>query len=147
MDNNRIEREIVVEAPPERVWSLVARPGFWVADLPDAECELKPGALAVPRHEERGSFPVRVEHVRPETEVSYRWASTFPGEEPREGNSTLIEITVLREREHTRVRVVESGFAELDSEEDRRLESLRGNIEGWDHELGALRERAEQPVA
>ena len=147
MDNNRIEREIVVEAPPERVWSLVARPGFWVADLPDAEFELTPGALAVPKHAERGAFPVRVEHVRPETEVSYRWASTFPGEEPRRGNSTLIEFAVLPEGGHTRVRVVESGFATLDGDEARRAESLQGNIEGWNYQLNALRERAEHPVA
>jgi uncharacterized protein YndB with AHSA1/START domain len=32
MSEDRIERETLIAAPLERVWSLVAEPGFWVAD-------------------------------------------------------------------------------------------------------------------
>ncbi|MGW1006637.1 hypothetical protein [Streptomyces sp. NPDC002520] len=32
MNEDRIERETLIAAPLERVWSLVAQPGFWVAD-------------------------------------------------------------------------------------------------------------------
>ena len=32
MSEDWIERETLIAAPLERVWSLVAEPGFWVAD-------------------------------------------------------------------------------------------------------------------
>ena len=32
MTEDRIERETLIEASVERVWSLVAEPGFWAAD-------------------------------------------------------------------------------------------------------------------
>jgi hypothetical protein len=32
MTEDRIERDTLISAPLERVWSLVATPGFWVAD-------------------------------------------------------------------------------------------------------------------
>src|ERR1022692_2099810 len=32
MSEDRIERETLIAASLERVWSLVAEPGFWVAD-------------------------------------------------------------------------------------------------------------------
>ena len=32
MTEDRIEREIRIAARPERVWPLVAEPGFWASD-------------------------------------------------------------------------------------------------------------------
>ena len=32
MSDDRIEREILIAARPERVWPLVAEPGFWATD-------------------------------------------------------------------------------------------------------------------
>ena len=145
MSADRIERETLIAAPVERVWSLVAQPGFWVADkasLPGTVA--KEGESMVARNSEHGDFPVRVEKVEPPTFLAYRWASAFPGEELREDNSTLVEFTLTPEGDKTRLRVVESGFSTLAGSEQMRNQAVEGNTSGWPQELDALRTRAEQ---
>jgi uncharacterized protein YndB with AHSA1/START domain len=145
MSDDRIERETLIAAPLERVWSLVAEPGFWVADkasLPGTVA--RQGESMVARNAEYGDFPVRVEKVEPPTYLAYRWASAFPGEDLREDNSTLVEFTLTREGNQTRLRVVESGFAVLAASEELRSQAVKDNTGGWPKELDALRARAEQ---
>ena len=145
MSDDRIERETLIAAPLERVWSLVAEPGFWVADkanLPGTVA--RQGESVVARNAEYGDFPVRVEKVEPPTYLAYRWASAFPGEDLREDNSTLVEFTLTREGDQTRLRVVESGFAALAASEELRSQAVKDNSGGWPQELDALRARAEQ---
>jgi uncharacterized protein YndB with AHSA1/START domain len=146
MGEDRIERETLIAAPLERVWSLVAQPGFWVADkasLPGTVA--KEGESMVAKNAEHGEFPVRVEKVEPPTYLAYRWASAFPGQELREDNSTLVEFTLIPEGDSTRLRVVESGFAALAGPEDLRSQAVKDNTGGWPLELDALKARAEQP--
>ncbi|MFF3109050.1 SRPBCC domain-containing protein [Kitasatospora sp. NPDC057904] len=148
MSEDRIERETLIEASLERVWSLVAEPGFWVADkasLPGTMA--REGEEVVARNPEYGDFAVRVEKVEPPTYLAYRWASAFPGEELREDNSTLVEFTLTPEGGKTRLRVVESGFAKLAGSEALRGKAVEDNTGGWRQELDALRTRAEQPSA
>lgn len=146
MSDDRIERETLVAAPLERVWSLVAQPGFWVADkasLPGTVAT--EGETLVAKNPEHGDFPVRVEKVDPPTYLAYRWASAFPGQELRADNSTLVEFTLTREGDHTRLRVVESGFAALAGSAELRTRALKDNTGGWPQELDALKTRAERP--
>lgn len=148
MSEDRIERETLIEAPLERVWTLVAQPGFWVADkasLPGTVA--REGESLMAKNSEYGEFPVRVEKVEPPTYLAYRWASAFPGEELREDNSTLVEFTLTPEGGGTRLRVVESGFAGLTGSAELRGQSLKDNTQGWPMELDALKKRAEQPSA
>jgi DNA-binding transcriptional ArsR family regulator len=63
------------------------------------------------------------------------WASTFPGEEPREGNSTLVELSLIPEGDKTRLRLVESGFAALSAPEETRRKSFEDNVGGRAEEL------------
>jgi hypothetical protein len=42
--------------------------------------------------------------------------------------------------EGTRLRVVETGFSKLDWPEHERREDAESHREGWEHELGELRE-------
>jgi uncharacterized protein YndB with AHSA1/START domain len=142
---DRIERETLIEASLERVWSLVTQPGFWVADEGSLDgTTAKVGESTVARNTRYGDFPVRVEKVEPKTYVAYRWASAFAGEELRADNSTLVEFTLTAERDKTRLRVVESGFSTLAGSEDLRGNALKDNTEGWPQVLDALRKRAEQ---
>jgi hypothetical protein len=61
MSEERIERETLIAAPLERVWSLVAEPGFWVADKASLPCTVaKEGESMVAKNAEYGDFPVRV---------------------------------------------------------------------------------------
>ena len=132
MSENRIERETLIAASLERVWSLVADPGFWVADVPGPPGGAAEGESMVVKNAEHGDFPVRVEKVEPPTYVAYRWVSAFPGEELRDDNSTLVEFTLTPEGdEQTRLRVVESGHelcAWPDAEKERYAEEHQ---EGW----------------
>jgi len=146
MSDDRIEREILIAAPLERVWSLVAEPGFWVADKASLQGTVaRQGESIVAKNAECGDFPVRVEKVEPPTYLAYRWASAFPGDELRDDNSTLVEFTLTVEGDKTRLRVVESGFAALAGSEELRRQAVKDNAGGWPLELGALGTRAEQP--
>ncbi|MDR8414807.1 SRPBCC domain-containing protein [Nonomuraea sp. 3-1Str] len=148
MSEDRIERETLIAASLERVWSLVAQPGFWVADeasLPGTVA--REGESMVARNAQHGDFPVRVETVRPPTYLAYRWTSAFPGEELSEDNSTLVEFTLTPEGDKTRLRVVESGFATLPGTEELRTRNLKDHTDGWPQCFDALKARAEQPSA
>lgn len=148
MNTDRIERDTLIEASLERVWSLVAEPGFWVADEGSlAGTVAREGESVVARNSEYGDFPVRVEKVDPPAYLAYRWASAFPGQELSEGNSTLVEFTLSREGDRTRLRVVESGFSALAGSEELRAKALEDNTGGWPQVLDAFRKRAEQPAA
>lgn len=146
MSEDRIERETLIEAPLERVWALVTEPGFWVADAGSvAGTAAKEGESILAKNAQYGDFPVRVEKVEPPTYVAYRWASAFPGEDLREGNSTLVEFTLTVEGDKTRLRVVESGFAGLTGSPELRAQALKDNTGGWPEVLDAFKKRAEQP--
>jgi uncharacterized protein YndB with AHSA1/START domain len=145
MSEDLIERETLISAPLERVWPLVAEPGFWVADeVAVAGTVAKEGESMVARNPQFGDFPIRVEKVEPPTYVAYRWASAFPGEELSENNSTLVEFTLTAEGNQTRLRVVESGFAALAAPEELRLKAQQDNTGGWPQVLNALKKRIEQ---
>jgi uncharacterized protein YndB with AHSA1/START domain len=139
---DRIEQEILIDAPPEVVWELVTDPahlGAWFGDA--AEIDLRPGGDAAFTWEEGGRFLGRVERVEPPRFFSYRWARP-KDTPPAEGNSTLVEFSLSAEGEGTRLRVVESGFATLARSEDEKAEHFADNTEGWTVELGHLREYA-----
>jgi uncharacterized protein YndB with AHSA1/START domain len=145
MTEDRIERETLIAAPLERVWSLVTQPGFWVADeasLPGTTARV--GESMVAKNAHHGDFPVRVEKVEPPTYVAYRWTSAFPDEELREDNSTLVEFTLTAEGDKTRLRVVETGFAALAGSEELRSRAMKDNTGGWPQVLDAFKKRAEQ---
>jgi uncharacterized protein YndB with AHSA1/START domain len=145
MSEDRIERETLIEASVERVWSLVAEPGFWVADAGSvAGTVAEEGGSVIARNAEYGEFPVRVEKVEPPTYLAYRWASAFSGQELTGDNSTLVEFTLTAEGDRTRLRVVESGFAALAGSEELRSQAHKDNSGGWPQVLDALKARAEQ---
>ncbi|GAA2008206.1 SRPBCC domain-containing protein [Catenulispora subtropica] len=138
---DRIERETLIAASQDRVWSLVTEPGFWVAPT---GVTAVPGETIVAHHDEYGDFPVQVEKIDPKSYVSYRWASAFSGQELREGITTLIEFTLTPEADGTRLRVVESGFASLDAPDEQRRGALKDNTGGWEQVMDAFKKRAEE---
>ena len=99
---DRIERELVVEASPEAVWDAVTRDG-WLAD--EVLLDLRPGGDA--------SFRSRdackdgwvkdgwVEEASAPNRLAFWWAADG---EP----ATRVALTIDRERDGTRLRVVET---------------------------------------
>jgi len=151
MVHDQIERETVINAPVERVWELITEAehlGRWFGDA-GAEIDLRPGGAMILRWSEHGTSRGRVVAVEPRTRFSYRWAPFKDpgGEEPVEGNSTLVEFTLAADAEGTRLRVVESGFGSLVTSEQQRAENHKGNTEGWAKELGELGEYAQKVAA
>jgi uncharacterized protein YndB with AHSA1/START domain len=148
---DQIERETVINAPVERVWALITEAehiGRWFGDA-GAEIDLRPGGALVVRWAEHGTSHARVVAVEPHTRFSYRWAPFKDpgGEEPIEGNSTLVELTLQPEGDGTRLRVVESGFASLATSDEQRAKNAAGNARGWEHETSELREYAAKVAA
>ena len=141
---DRIERETLINASLDRVWSLVTDTGFWITPT---GVDAVVGETTVAHHDEYGDFPVQVEKVDPKSYIAYRWASAFIGEELREGITTLVEFTLTPEGSGTRLRVVESGFTALEAPEDKRRGALSDNTQGWPQVLEALKKRAEEGVA
>jgi uncharacterized protein YndB with AHSA1/START domain len=138
----RIEREVLIEAPVEVVWAVVTEPAHvagWFGE--SAEIDLRPGGEAMFTWEKYGSALARVERVEPPHVFSFRWARPL-GAEPREGNSTLVEFRLSEEGEGTRLRVVESGFPALEGSEDEKATYAQGNTDGWKAELAELQEYA-----
>src|SRR5688572_4070078 len=110
---DQIEREVVIDAPVDRVWALITEAehvGTWFSEA-DAEIDLRPGGGMRLTWEEHGTVEARVERVEPERLFAFRWP--LFGETLAEGNSTLVEFSLAPEGDTTRVKVVESGFAQL----------------------------------
>jgi len=148
MSADRIERETLIAASIERVWSLVAQPGFWVGDDTGlADVTAKEGESMIAKNAEHGDYPVRVEKVERPTYLAYRWVSAYPGEELTEQNSTLVEFTLTQEGDRTRLRVVESGFAALPGSQELRDSTLADHTTGWAQCFDTLKKRAEDPPA
>ena len=146
MTPDSIERETTIEAPVERVWELLTQAhhvGRWFGDA-GAEIDLREGGEMIVLWREHGSVRARIEAIEPHTRLAYRWAPFKDpgGEEPVEGNSTLVEFTLAPDGDGTRLRVVESGFASLATSEEQRAQNHAGNTEGWSAELGDLADYA-----
>jgi uncharacterized protein YndB with AHSA1/START domain len=133
-----IDRDVLIEAPPEVVWRIITEPdqmSQWFADRVDLVIE--PGAHGYMQFGDQGG-PVVVEVVDRPTRFSFRWNHT-QGEEPVSGNSMLVEFTLSPEgAERTRLRVVESGHELRDwpaAEKQRYADEHR---EGWAEFLDRL---------
>jgi uncharacterized protein YndB with AHSA1/START domain len=144
MNNDRIEREIFIEASVQTVWELVNQPAWWVGDAPGPDKVQVDGSRIVAETAKYGSFPVLIEQIEAPKYLACRWASSFPGEEPREGNSTLVEFILTPKEGGTLLRVVESGFDSLEVSEVERRHFFDGNVKGWAQQLDVLRKQAEK---
>ncbi len=141
---DRIVKDITIDAPLDRVWDLVTEPGWWVPSDVREPVDRTPGSRTVRVSEKHGRFPVEVVGIDPRTYVAFRWASQFAGEELAPGRTTLVEFAVAEVDDGVKVTVTESGFASLDASDEVRADGLRGNTEGWHIMLGELRAEAEK---
>ena len=144
----QIAHEIVIDAPVDRVWAIITEAEHiraWFA-FDGATIDLRPGGELVMTWQEHGVYHARIERIEPERRFSWRWAR-LPGEEPREGDSTLVEFTLAPEGTGTRLRVVESGFRDLDLSEAERAQWAADNTQGWEGGLAQLQDYARRLAA
>jgi uncharacterized protein YndB with AHSA1/START domain len=142
MEKDRIEREVLIEAPIDHVWDMLTKAehlGTWFAD-DGAEVDLREGGAIELRWKEYGATRARIERIEPKRTLAFRWAPYKDpgGIEPEAGNSTRVEFTLDGDADRTVLKVVETGFASLDTDPEQRLRNFEGNTEGWERELGEL---------
>jgi uncharacterized protein YndB with AHSA1/START domain len=141
-----VEGEIVIDAPPSVVWSIVTSAEHlagWFSD--EAEIDLRPGGRMLLTWRGHGTYEGRVETVDPPRLFAFRWQTRE--EAFSETSSTLVVMTLEAEENGTRLRVVESGFAALPWPEDARARYADENSQGWLSELDELRDYVAQVVA
>jgi uncharacterized protein YndB with AHSA1/START domain len=138
---DQIEREILIQAPPDRVWAALTEAEHlaqWFGD--SAQIDLRPGgAITFGWSQYQDAVHhATVVRVDPPRFFSYRWARSA-GEPVTPRHSTLVEFTLTPDGpDRTRLRVVESGFAHLDATDFERATAVEENTRGWHDELDEL---------
>lgn len=140
---DRIEREIQIDAPIERVFRLVSEPGWFIGDgEPGKTTTTREGDVFVV------DFPP---YALPDTSRQVRrtalrlvpWGRRSRAA-ARGGTSTLVEFFLSERDGGTLLRVVETGFAALYPNAERRAAAYEGNIEGWEMQLAFAKRHAER---
>ena len=132
---DRIERVVEIAHPPAKVWAaLTTAEGLagWFGN--EASIDLRPGGSAQMKFSSGHTADMRVERVEEPTVFGFTWhIYGLSEDDPRR---TYVEFTLEPAGTGTRLRVVESGFAQLP--EDAHGTAYDGNTEGWAKELGEL---------
>lgn len=137
-DTDRIERSIDIDAPAERVWALVTRPGWFINDGAVIDHTIdREGDVDVVRDPVHGDSRFRTEKLDPHRYAAFRWLDADSDA------STLVEFRVDERPGGVRLTVVESGFATLGGTEADRRRRLEENTEGWRIELAAARDHVD----
>ena len=139
---DRIERDILIDAPVEVVWSVVTEPehiSAWFADA--VQLDARQGGAGTLTWMHAGGDPntvaLRIERIDRPWFFSFRW--NFPmGNEPTDRNATLVEFTLSAEGVQTRLHLVESGIRMLDRTDDQKAGYADEHSHGWDVLLANL---------
>jgi uncharacterized protein YndB with AHSA1/START domain len=132
---DRIERSVGLAHPPSQVWAALTTPeglSAWFGDR--ATIDLRPGGLAQMTFRSGLTVDMRVERVEAPAIFGFTWQlPDLPEDDPRRN---YVEFTLEAVGAATRLRVVETGFAQL-PDESRRT-TYDSHAEGWARELGEL---------
>lgn len=134
---DRIERTLTLTRPPGEVWrALTTAEGLsaWFGER--ANIDLRPGGTASMTFAGGATVAMRVERVEEPTVFAYTWQlPDLPEDDPRR---TYVEFTLEAVADGTKLRVVETGFAQLPL--DTRRETYDSHSDGWAQELAELAE-------
>jgi uncharacterized protein YndB with AHSA1/START domain len=155
MSPDRIEKEVVLKAPLERVWRAVSDAdefGRWFGvrfDGPFVAGTSVTGTMtptAVDEDVAKAQQPYagqadtwQIVAVEPQRRLAFRWhpfgveAGTHHSEEP----TTLVEFTLEDTSDGVLLRIVESGFEAIPA--NRRQSAFDGNSEGWSAQTELIR--------
>jgi uncharacterized protein YndB with AHSA1/START domain len=132
---DRIHRSVDLAHPPAKVWAALTTPeglSAWFGDR--ATIDLRPGGAAQMTFRSGVTVDMRVERVDEPAVFGFTWRlPDLPENDPRR---TYVEFTLEAVGVGTRLRVVETGFAQLP--DDSRRTTYDSHAEGWTSELGEL---------
>ncbi len=137
IDQDRIEKEVIIAAPVSKVWNALVdyeKFGAWFRvklDGPFKAGEVSRGHITYPGYEGL-NWEVVVKEIVPEHLFSFTWHpnAVDPETDYSDEARVLVEFTLTPSDGGTRLLITESGFSQLP--DARRLEALRSNTEGWD---------------
>ncbi|OBK15698.1 SRPBCC family protein [Mycobacterium asiaticum] len=151
MDSDRIEKQVLLRAPLERVWRAVSDAeqfGLWFGvrfDGPFVEGERVTAVITpttvdddVARRQEPHAGTKSTWHivaVQPQRRFAYRW-HPFP-DEVDAGATTLVEFSLSEVPEGVLLTIVESGFDAIP--QARRGTAYESNSEGWSIQTDLVR--------
>lgn len=132
---DRIERTVELAHPPGKVWAALTTAeglGTWFGN--EATIDLRPGGAAQLRWAEGQQADLRIVRVEEPTVFGFTWQiDGMPEDDPRR---TYVEFTLEPNGSGTRLRTVESGFAQMP--EDIGRKGYDSHTQGWTSELGEL---------
>ncbi|SDR74908.1 SRPBCC domain-containing protein [Microterricola viridarii] len=142
-----IERSIEIDASAERVWALIAEPGWYIntGTVVEHEIRQEDGYVVVidPTY---GEFPLRTVALEPPRYAAFRWFNLEgvdrSGSDATEA-TTLVEFWISERPGGVTLRVLETGFAALPVDAAKRRAALENNTEGWEVELDAAKAHLE----
>ncbi|MEH1124568.1 SRPBCC domain-containing protein [Micromonospora sp. CPCC 206061] len=132
---DRIERTVQLAHPPANVWSaLTTAEGLAAWFGQEVTIDLRPGGTARMRWSDGSTKNMRVERVEEPTVFGFTWQ--IDGLPEDDARRTYVEFTLEPVSSGTRLRVVETGFAQLPP--DAYQKAYDAHTEGWASELGEL---------
>ena len=151
-NTDRIEKEILLKAPIERVWRALTDPGEFSAWFRVGLSGKKfipgqavSGQVLHPGYEHL-TWTVTIERMVPFKEFAWRWhphaidSNKDYSHEP----TTLVTFELSEVPGGTRLLVTESGFDGIPLE--RRETAYRGNSEGWSIQMGNIESHVSKPT-
>lgn len=140
---DRIEKQILLRAPRERVWRALTESrefGAWfqaVFQGPFRPGEPVQGRITYPGYEHM-EFVLLVETMEPERLFTFRWHpnAVEPGADYSQEPTTLVTFTLEEVDGGTLLRLVESGFDSIPVA--RRADALKSNESGWAEQMKAI---------
>ncbi len=162
MSSDRIEKEVTLRAPLDRVWRAVANAdefGRWFGvrfDGPFVAGESVTGVItptevddevAAAQEPHAGKKSVwHVVAVEPQRRLAFRWHpyAVEPGADYADEPTTLVEFTLTDTADGVLLRIVESGFDDIP--DDRRAEAFEANSGGWEAQTKLVRKYLDEPV-
>jgi uncharacterized protein YndB with AHSA1/START domain len=147
MTNDRIEKEVVLRAPLERVWRAISDAdefGQWFGVRFDGP--FVPGAsltgVITPTTVDEDVARMQKPHagksdrwqivaIEPQRRLAFRWHpyGVEDGVDYSQEPTTLVEFTLTETDDGVLLRIVESGFDEIPAA--RRVSAFEANSEGW----------------
>ncbi len=148
---DRIDRQILINAPRSRVWRALSNAeefGKWFGVALQGKSfvagQATQGQITYPGYE-HVVFDVTIERMDPENMIAWRWHpyAVDPAIDYSKETATLVEIKLKDAEGGTLVQVVESGFDQVPVV--RRLEAYRMNSGGWEAQMDNIKKHVAAP--
>jgi uncharacterized protein YndB with AHSA1/START domain len=141
----KIEQEVQIAAPAERVWQVLTEAEHikaWYA-FDGAEVDLEPGGTLTFHWDEHGTYHAAVTQVEPPKRFAFQLC-TKAGEKPSEGHATTVEFALSAKGGGTHLRLTETGFQDLAGSDEENAQLAQDQSDGWEVGLAELKKLAEK---